>query len=153
VQLPLDLHQGAERRSSGRPPPTPRVTQRILVVDDNVDGAELLARALNAMGHVTRIAHDGLEALDATREFSPEVILLDIGLPIIDGYEVARQLRQMKLNQRPTLIAVTGYGQESDYKRSLGEGFAHHLVKPIEAAQLEGALASIARPAGDDSRA
>jgi CheY-like chemotaxis protein len=148
IRLPLDLQRGAVSRPSGsRPPPPARVAKRILVVDDNVDGAELLARTLETLGHITRVAHDGVEALSATREFSPEVILLDIGLPIMDGYEVARQLRKMDLNQRPALIALTGYGQESDYERSLGEGFAQHLVKPIETAQLEGVLASIDRPA------
>jgi signal transduction histidine kinase len=144
VQFPLELQRGSARHPSrSRPPTAARVAKRILVVDDNADGAELIARTLDGMGHVTRVAHDGLEALDSARKFSPDVILLDIGLPIVDGYEVARQLRETELRQKPALIAVTGYGQESDYERSFAEGFSHHLVKPIDLAQLESALASL----------
>lgn len=144
VQLPL-YRQGTvgPRTRESRPQPVAQSRKRILVVDDNVDGAELLARSLDAMGHLTRTAHDGLEALQQVRDFAPEVILLDIGLPIMDGYEVARRLRELDLKQQPALIALTGYGQQSDYERSRGEGFAHHLVKPIETAQLAALLLTI----------
>jgi CheY-like chemotaxis protein len=127
---------------------TPRagalVSQRILVVDDNQDAAELLGEALQSMGHVVTVAHDGPSALRASLSFQPEVALLDIGLPVMDGYELAQRLLELHAtgdNDRPLkLIAITGYGQDSDRERTSRAGFAQHLVKPLDLNQLERAI-------------
>lgn len=114
--------------------------RRILVVDDNRDAAESLAMLLQLNGHTLHIAHDGLEALNATQEYRPEVILLDLGLPGLDGYEVCRRLRQQGFTST-RIIAMTGYGQERDRRRSEQAGFDTHTVKPVEIDQLEKLLA------------
>jgi PAS domain S-box-containing protein len=106
-------------------------TRRILVVDDNADAAEALALALGAIGHEVRLAGDGPSALDVAAEFKPEVVLLDIGLPGMDGYEVARRFRARKEWAGIVMVALTGYGQEEDRRRAQDAGFDHHLVKPI----------------------
>lgn len=107
-------------------------SRRILVVDDNEDGAEMLAAVLAARGHDTRVAHDGPEALRMAGHFKPEVAFLDIGLPVMDGYELAARLRDLPELGDIRLIAVTGYGQESDRQRTRAAGFQHHLVKPVD---------------------
>jgi signal transduction histidine kinase/ActR/RegA family two-component response regulator len=109
---------------------------RILVVDDNEDAADLLAQYLGFLGHVTRIAHDGPAALRVADEFGPEVALLDIGLPVMDGYELARRLRAQPGGDGLRLVAVTGYGQDSDKRRAREASFDAHLVKPISAERL-----------------
>ncbi len=106
--------------------------RRILVVDDNVDAATTVARRLQLLGHTVWQAHDGPTALDLAREHRPEVVLLDIGLPGLDGYEVARRLRDDATFANTMLIAVTGYGQSEDRRRSSDAGFNHHLVKPVD---------------------
>lgn len=108
-------------------------TRRILVVDDNIDAANSLAMLLELDGHATRVAHCGTDALTAVREFEPHVALLDIGLPDISGYEVARQVRAMNdLPSMPRLIALTGWGSEEDRRRAAEAGFDAHLVKPVD---------------------
>ncbi|HKQ68170.1 MAG TPA: ATP-binding protein [Polyangiaceae bacterium] len=120
--------------------------RRILVVDDNVDAAETLADILHELGHVTMVAHDGPTALAKVVTFKPQVALLDIGLPVMDGYELARRLVQQPSLSRLKLIAITGYGQESDRERSRDAGFHEHLVKPIDLAGLQGLLEKSGRP-------
>jgi CheY-like chemotaxis protein len=116
-----------DRSASG--PGYPR--RRILVVDDNVDSAKSLARLLARLyGQEVRVAHDGPEALSIADEFRPEVVLLDIGLPGMDGNEVARRLRVRPEFEGVLIVALTGWGQESDVERSRAAGFDHHLVKP-----------------------
>ncbi|HET7586874.1 MAG TPA: ATP-binding protein [Gammaproteobacteria bacterium] len=105
---------------------------KVLVVDDYADAATSLAELLELTGYETCIAHDGAAALTAAAEFEPAVALIDIGLPVMDGYEVARRLRQMPGLEKLTLIAVTGYGQESDRQRAREAGFDEHLVKPLD---------------------
>jgi signal transduction histidine kinase len=117
----------------------PAVTRRVLIVDDNEMVAESLAMIVRLNGHVVREAHDGEEALEAVREFHPDVVLLDIGLPGMNGYEVARRIRR-ELDQRLTLVALTGYGREEDRRRSREAGFDHHLTKPIDPDALESFL-------------
>jgi CheY-like chemotaxis protein len=104
--------------------------RRILIVDDNADAAELLGMLLRANGHSVLLAHDPLEALRAAEAFQPQVALLDIGLPVMDGYELAAQLRKTAAACR--LIALTGYGQDADRRRSEASGFDGHLVKPVD---------------------
>ncbi len=112
------------------------VGKRVLVVDDNSDAAETLADILRALGHTTSVAHDGPTALAAAAVFKPHVALLDIGLPVMDGYELARRLREQPDLGKTRLFAVTGYGQESDREQSRAAGFQEHLVKPIDLAEL-----------------
>ncbi|HEU4411499.1 MAG TPA: response regulator [Polyangiaceae bacterium] len=121
---------------------------RILVVDDNADGAELLAMTLELSGHLTRVAYDGPGALEAAEAFRPEVIFLDIGLPGLDGYEVARRLRAEPALAGAALVALTGWGAQGDKQRALDAGFDVHLTKPVDRAEVEGVLGrlSAARP-------
>jgi CheY-like chemotaxis protein len=109
---------------------------RILVVDDNVDLARGLARLLEIRGHEVQVAHDGPTGLDKAKKSKPEVVLLDIGLPGMDGYQVAAHLRQEETVKDATLIAISGYGQEEDLRLAREAGFDHHLVKPIASADL-----------------
>ncbi|MEO6194801.1 MAG: ATP-binding protein [Thermoanaerobaculia bacterium] len=113
---------------------------RVLVVDDNVDSAELLAESVRLMGHVPRVAHDGPAGLRIGAEFRPDVGLLDIGLPVMDGYELARHLRALPGLESVRLIAITGYSQEADRRQSAAAGFERHLVKPIQLEQLREVL-------------
>jgi CheY-like chemotaxis protein len=133
-----------------RPPvrPVAGPTQRFLVVDDNVDAATALAELLRLLGHPVEVAHDGLRALAAARRFQPEVALVDIGLPVMDGFELAGRLREQHPELR--LVAVSGYGLERDRERSAQAGFSDHLVKPVEFAMLERLLISV-RPARPNS--
>jgi CheY-like chemotaxis protein len=123
---------------------------RILVVDDNVDAAESLALLLRLNGHEVRTAHDGPAALEADATFQPDVVLLDIGLPGMDGYGVARRLREQPRDKRLTIIAATGYGRDEDRFRSKEAGFDHHLVKPVDPSLLEEYLVSLQTEAVQD---
>lgn len=114
---------------------------RILVVDDNQDAAQGLAMLLEIKGHEVATAHDGPQALERALEFRPTVVLLDIGLPAMDGYQVARELRRQEGGEEMLLVAVTGYGHESDRQRSRDAGFDHHLLKPVGIEALEELLA------------
>jgi signal transduction histidine kinase len=120
--------------------------RRILVVDDNVDAAASLALLLEIMGHETRTAHDGLEALDAAAAFRPQAILLDIGMPNLNGYEVCRRLRAQPWGKGLLVVALTGWGQEEDLRHAREAGFDHHLVKPVEPAALQEILAKPSTP-------
>jgi CheY-like chemotaxis protein len=114
---------------------------RVLVVDDNVDTARSIARLLNLLGHSVEIAHDGPAAIETARAFRPDVLLLDIGLPTMDGYEVARRLRAEDCGKHARIIAITGYGQDEDRRRSGEAGFDHHLIKPVDFRSLVTLLA------------
>jgi CheY-like chemotaxis protein len=119
---------------------------RVLLADDDRDGAMTLATLLELEGYEVRTVHGGQEALDATREFKPAVVLLDIGMPKITGYEAARRLRQRYGDDCPVLVAVTGWKQASDRILASLAGFDHHVAKPYEPSQLINLLASL-RPA------
>jgi CheY-like chemotaxis protein len=112
----------------------------VLVVDDMDDVAESLAELLGIWGHKTRVAHDGRSALETVRVFHPDVVLLDIGMPGMDGYEVARRLR-VEHGQRTLLVALTGYGQTQDREAARAAGFDAHLVKPVDLDALNELLA------------
>jgi PAS domain S-box-containing protein len=131
-----DPEGGAGERKGGRQ------GRRVLVVDDNRDSAESIALLAEIWGHEVRTALDGPSALDIAAAYRPEVILLDIGLPGMDGYEVARQLRQRQGGD-PVLVAMTGYGMEEDRRRSREAGFDHHLVKPVDPEGLRVLLADL----------
>jgi CheY-like chemotaxis protein len=106
--------------------------RRILVVDDNRDAADSLGLLLRLMGNEVRTAHDGLEAVGAAAAFRPDVVLLDIGLPKLSGYEVARRIREQEGGKDKLLVALTGWGQDEDRRRSREAGFDHHMTKPVE---------------------
>lgn len=118
---------------------------RILVVDDNADSALSLTLMLKMMGHDTQMVHDGLSAIHAAESYRPDVILLDIGLPELSGYEVCRRIREQPWGKRMVIIAQTGWGQDEDRRKSKEMGFSFHLVKPIDPIVLGKLLASVLR--------
>jgi CheY-like chemotaxis protein len=115
-------------------------TRRVLIADDNVDAADGLRRLLELQRHQVEVVHDGEAAVAALSRSEPEVVLLDIGLPGLDGLEVARRIRARGGGHRPLLVAVTGLGRAEDRQRSAEAGFDHHLVKPIDLASLNALL-------------
>jgi CheY-like chemotaxis protein len=127
------------KRDSGR------AGLRVLVVDDNRDAAESLAALFTSSGHEALATFDGPGALRACEELRPEVAVVDLGLPVMDGYELAAALREKLGEAALVLVAVTGYGQERDPERSRRYGFSSHLVKPVEPTVLLSLLAAIAR--------
>jgi CheY-like chemotaxis protein/anti-sigma regulatory factor (Ser/Thr protein kinase) len=130
---------GDDGRRAGSPD-CPRQPKRVLIVDDNADGARMLARLLKAVGHAVDVVYDGPSALEFTDSCSPDVVLLDIGLPGMDGYEVARRIRRRHELDRTLLVALTGYGQAEDRARALEVGFDDHLVKPVSPDDLASLL-------------
>ena len=140
VRLPAATGQVVAPRgaceSRGDQDRRPAPSKRLLVVDDNRDAAETLREVLQAYGYVTQVAYDGPSGLEAAKSFHPDVALVDIGLPTMDGYEVARRIRRLPELRTVRLIAVTGYGQASDRRRSAQAGFDYHLVKPVDLAEL-----------------
>jgi len=138
--IPITAEVAGGRTMTDAPPPP--ALRRVLIVDDNVDAAESVAMLLQTANHDVRVAHDGLAALSIAREFAPDVVLLDIGLPRMDGYAVARALRAEPSLNGVRLIALSGYGQDDDRRRSQEAGFDHHLVKPVEPAALETLIAA-----------
>ena len=112
--------------------PNPAVSRRILVVDDNEDSAESLTVLLRMQGHQVESAHDGSNAVEAAERFRPEVILLDLGMPGMNGYEVCREIRKQPWGGEVLLIAQTGWGQDQDRQRTKDAGFDGHLTKPID---------------------
>jgi two-component system CheB/CheR fusion protein len=148
ISLPLPTKPLAPLPPPATRPARPAMPCRILVVDDNDDGAHTLAMLLKLWGHDFRLAHDGPSAVKIADSFRPEVVLLDIGLPGMDGYEVARRLREEAGLKDVFLVAVTGYGQDDDRRRSRESGFDHHLVKPVDPEALEQLLAHFAAARG-----
>lgn len=145
VRLPGLLPESTDAESTNGPPPVPSTSippRRILIVDDNVDAAISVAMLLKPGGHDLRLAYNGPQALAVAEEYRPEIILLDIGLPGLNGYEVARKLRTQPEFATIPLIAMTGYGQEDDRRRSEEAGFDRHLTKPIDPDVLHAILAS-----------
>jgi PAS domain S-box-containing protein len=141
IELPLMSSDRMTAVNAGANGSTATASHRILVVDDNVDGAESLAMLLRLDGHETFIAHDGLEAIGIAEKVKPDAILLDIGLPSMNGYEVCQRIRQTAWGKNSVLIAVTGWGQKEDRDRSKEAGFDTHIVKPVDPDSLSGLLA------------
>lgn len=121
----------------------PRARLKILVVDDNPDSALSMAMMLSMMGHETRTAHDGEAAVTSAEEFRPQVVLLDIGLPKLNGYEVAQRIRGQEWGTSMFLVAITGWGQDEDRRRSEDVGMNLHMVKPVEPDALDRVLAGL----------
>jgi CheY-like chemotaxis protein len=108
----------------------------VLVVDDNKDAADMLSLSLQALGHEVLVAYDSAEALDVAKRMSPAVLFLDIGLPGMNGYQLARRLRAAPETAASLLVAITGYGQPGDKERAVHSGFDHHLVKPVKLSEI-----------------
>jgi CheY-like chemotaxis protein len=134
-------------RTESRVVPVPLTPhRRILVVDDNRDSAMTLSKLLSRRGHEVAVAFDGEHAIDAAATFQPEVVLLDIGLPKLNGYEAGRRILEQTVSRDIVLIAITGWGQENDRRRALEAGFTHHLVKPVDFDALSLLLSNPAAP-------
>jgi signal transduction histidine kinase/CheY-like chemotaxis protein len=143
IRLPL---ASAADSLNGRMPAgvdTPMVSRKLLIVEDNVDAADTLRTALQSLGHVVRVARDGTEGLTLFSEFEPEIVLLDIGLPGMDGYDAARRIRQMAGGRNVSLVALTGWGQKSDRVRAADAGFDAHLTKPATLDSLASVLSAL----------
>jgi two-component system CheB/CheR fusion protein len=138
IVLPIDARPVAG--AFAEPVAVRRASQRVLVVEDNVDGADILSALLRINGHDVRVCYSGSQALGEARAFKPDVVLCDIGLPQMDGYEVARALRNDPALNRVRLIALTGYAAREDHKKVIAAGFDEHLVKPADTEALERAL-------------
>ena len=132
VRLPALEEASATIAQAAESEPTTSVGRRILIVDDNYDGADSLAMLLEEVGHETHQAHDGVEALEVAERVRPDAVLLDIGLPKLNGYEVCRRLRERPWGEELMIVALTGWGQDEDRQRSLEAGFDTHLVKPVD---------------------
>jgi len=142
LRLPLLKTPAQPSDAAAQAADRPMVAKRILVVDDNVDAAATLAMLLKSLGHETCVVHDGVQALRMAVQFRPDVVLLDIGMPGLDGYEVARRLRALKRERPLRIVAITGWGQEADRVRSREAGFDVHLVKPVDPTVLTSAIAN-----------
>jgi PAS domain S-box-containing protein len=151
VRLPLSARGREEpegQEFAENRPVAPPPGHRLLVVDDNEDAADSLAMLLRLEGHEVRLTYDGPAALEMAKGYRPDMVFLDIGMPGMDGYEVARRLRQQAGLENVRLAALTGWGQQEDRRRSAEAGFDHHLVKPVEPKDLQGLLAQLKLPKG-----
>jgi PAS domain S-box-containing protein len=144
VRLPATMREQQPSPEPALPQPVRTATARVLIVEDNADAAESLMMLLELLGLRVRIAADGPAALEAARANVPDVMLIDIGLPGMNGYELAQQIRQDATLRGVTLVALTGYGYEEDRQRALAAGFDYHLVKPVDPAKLDKLVADIA---------
>jgi signal transduction histidine kinase/ActR/RegA family two-component response regulator len=148
VSLPLksaDVEQPPRMAGSAAPAAAPVAAHalKILVVDDNRDGAETLAELLSELGHQVRVVHDGKAAIDDAAQFRPDVMLLDIGLPIVDGYQVCRLVKQQPWGEQIVVVALSGWGDHEAKRKGKEAGFDRHLVKPVDEAALVSALADV----------
>jgi CheY-like chemotaxis protein len=123
-------------------------SRRILVVDDSTDTSRLLSRFITLLGHDVRTARDGLEGVEAASEFRPDVVLMDLDMPILDGFDAARRIRDRSLGEQITLVALTPCGGEIDEPRLRGAGFDHHLAKPVDVEALVTLIGRSQPPSG-----
>lgn len=146
VRLPMTASDGVEDHQTPAQPKdvaSANASMRVLIVDDNIDAATSMMHFIRKWGYDVRTAHDGYSAVEAARVFRPDVVLLDIGLPGLDGFEVASRLRSMPETSGAQLVAVTGYGQEDDRRRTQNAGFVHHFVKPLDPLDLREFLTGV----------
>jgi PAS domain S-box-containing protein len=151
VRLPVAVQPAVPVSPHPVAAPPPAARRRILIVDDNEDGAESLAMLLQFSGHETHQAHDGAAAIDAAERLRPDAVLLDIGLPVLNGYEVCRRIRETPWGKAIVLVALTGWGQDEDRDRSMAAGFDAHMVKPVDHDVLLTMMASLP-PSGPPRR-
>ena len=143
--MPAFGHASESPSAVGHDEAVPSARLRILVVDDNIDAADTLAEMLRASGHDVHTEYTGAAAICALQSHGADVVLLDIGLPKLNGYDAAREIRAIDPQKPVVLVAVTGWGQDEDRRRSRLAGFDHHLVKPVDPALLDRILASVVR--------
>jgi len=143
TRLPIVQRPATKKPESTVSEPSSAPTRRILVVDDNLDSAQSLSLLLSICGYETHAVYDGLAAVESAANFRPDVVLLDIGLPQLNGYEVARRIRGQEWGKEMVLIALTGWGQREDRQRSKEAGFDHHLTKPVDPDALRALLAGL----------
>jgi len=149
VTLKVPLRQGAQAAPLVSLPADDGAGKlRILIADDNRDAAQMLAMMLAYDGHEVRTAYDGLEVLATGQMFNPDLIVLDIGMPVLDGYQTARQIRERPWGKSVHLVALTGWGQETDRERAFAQGFQHHIVKPGSPEKLAAVIEAVRRSAG-----
>ncbi|MDB5340247.1 MAG: hypothetical protein JWN70_5866, partial [Planctomycetaceae bacterium] len=143
VTLPIPVDPPIEPAPTQISKETPSSSHRVLVVDDNTDAAHMLSLVVKMLGNEVRIACNGLQAVQFAEEFAPDVVLMDIGMPQMDGYEAAQHIRQQPWGTQMVLVALTGWGQEEDKRQAKAAGFDHHLVKPADPSELQQLLARI----------
>jgi len=143
VRLPIIIEVSKPHASGDEEEKPVKSSLRVLVVDDNRDSADSLALMLRVMGNDTQRAYDGQDGVDVAARFRPDVVLLDIGLPVLNGYDACRRIRGEPWGKGVVLIAMTGWGQDEDRRRSLEAGFDHHLVKPLDPRALMKMLAEL----------
>jgi signal transduction histidine kinase/ActR/RegA family two-component response regulator len=143
VRLPLSSSAAADVPKPAAPASAPLSPRRVLVVDDNRDAADSLAMLLRLLGATVRVVNGGRDALKLLDDYVPDIMLLDIGMPGMDGYEVARRVRERSELNDVTLVALTGWGQDEDRRRSRSAGFDHHLIKPADVGEIKALLASL----------
>jgi CheY-like chemotaxis protein len=139
------MTEAAEVEPAADPPDSKRIPQarlRILVVDANVDAADSVAWLLRHEAHDVRTANDGRSAIEVAASFRPQVVVLDLGLPKLDGYEVSRRLRNLPVTRDALMVAVSGYGQDEDKRQAQEAGFDFHMTKPVDPARLIAVIAS-----------
>ena len=148
IRLPLlQLAQDEEtQENAGRSDRYERRREKVLVVDDNADAAQLLSLLLESLGHESEVAFSGNEAVEKAKIFRPSAVLLDIGMPDLDGYEVARQLKSTDEAKEAMLVAVTGWAGEDDRRSSAEAGFDAHLIKPVDVDALQNVFALFRNP-------
>ena len=146
VRLPIAASSEAETQETEKIDHGEFVPLRVLVIDDNVDAADSFSMLLKSMGHNVRTVYDGPAGIAKAQEFSPDVVMLDIGMPVMSGYDVARALRGGAADY--VLVAVTGWGHEAAKRQAREAGFAHHLVKPISESAIIELLAMVAKQRG-----
>jgi CheY-like chemotaxis protein len=152
LRLPVLVDQGSTGASGSRPAAAPSAQGRILIADDNLDAAESLALLLRRAGCEVRTAHDGAKALELAHCFKPDTILLDLGMPKMTGHDVAARIRESDWGSSIILVAVTGWGQEEERRRTLETGFDAHLVKPVDHTMLFRLLVELRERVGPLSR-
>jgi len=145
VRLPVATPAAPTAATPGNSRPDARAGRRILVVDDNEDSATSMAEMLASMGHEVAVAHDGLEAVESAERFRPEVILMDIGMPRLNGYEATRRILEQPWSPAIAIVALTGWGQAGDRAQSKEAGCDAHLVKPVSLPEVEKVLAAAER--------
>ena len=144
IHLPIATVESAKAVTAEPANPVSTRDLRVLIVEDNLDAAEMLELAVSQLGHVTAVAHDGAAAIATAQQFEPDVIFLDIGLPVMNGYAVVQRLRELPGFRKVHIAAVTGWGQEEDRRKAREAGFDSHFTKPLSPATVEDLLATLA---------
>jgi CheY-like chemotaxis protein len=144
IRLPIAPEQAAKAAAAAPSTVAARRNLRVLIVEDNLDTAEMMDLAVSQLGHVTKVAHDGATAIAMATQFAPDVVFLDIGLPVMNGYTVVRALRELPEFNNVYIAAVTGWGQDEDRRKAREAGFDSHFTKPLSPTMLTDLLATVA---------